>query len=63
VTIHHRVLGSVVLAIYVDDILLIGNDTAGNEKAKELLKTHFMTKDMGDLGTFLRLRFLLTNGE
>jgi len=37
--------GSVILTVYVDGILLTGSDV-GILKAKEYLKTHFVTKDM-----------------
>ena len=44
--IHHSSAGSVILAIYFDDILLTSGDVGGIEKAKAYLKTHFVTKDM-----------------
>jgi len=46
VFIRHSSARSVVLVIYIDNILLTNNDTADIEKAK-LLNAHFMTKDMG----------------
>jgi len=36
----------VVLAIYVDDILLNGSDSAGIVETKMYLKHHFVTKNM-----------------
>jgi len=36
----------VVLAIYVDDILLTGSDSAGIVETKMYLKRHFVTKDI-----------------
>jgi len=40
-------VGFIILALYVDDILLTGNDPTGIGKAKAYLKAHFVTKDMG----------------
>jgi len=39
--------GIVVLAVYVDDILLTGSDSARLLETKKYLKHHFVTKDMG----------------
>ena len=38
--------GAQSLAVYVDDILLTGSDSAGLLETKEYLKCHFVTKDM-----------------
>ena len=38
--------GLVMLAVYVDDILLTGSDSAGLVEMKEYLRRHFVTKDM-----------------
>ena len=38
--------GYVVLAIYVDDILLTGNDEAAISFTKAYLQTHFATRDL-----------------
>jgi len=59
VFIHHSSVGSAILAIYVDDILLTESYTNGIENANDYLKAHFMTKDMEDLDTSLGL-WLLT---
>jgi len=45
----------VVLAVYVDDILLIGSDSAGLLKTKKYLKCHFVNKDMGHPKYFMRI--------
>ena len=42
-----------ILVIYVDDILLTGSDAVNIVKAKEYLKTLFVTKDMGKPRHFL----------
>ena len=47
--------GIVVLAVYVDDILLIGSDSAWLLETKKYLKCHFVTKDMGRPKYFLRI--------
>ena len=48
--------GLVVLAVYVDDILLTGSDLAGLTETKEYLKHHFVTKDMEKPKYFLGLK-------
>ena len=41
------------LVVYVDDIVITGNDQAGISLLKEHLCTHFQTKDLGKLKYFL----------
>ncbi|XP_070673914.1 uncharacterized mitochondrial protein AtMg00810-like [Malus domestica] len=43
--------------IYVDDILLIGNDLQEMERLKTFLLTRFRIKDLGDLKYFLGIEF------
>ena len=38
--------GSVILSVYVDDILLAGSDSVALAETKEYLKRYFVTKDM-----------------
>ncbi|KAL0313654.1 UNVERIFIED_CONTAM: Retrovirus-related Pol polyprotein from transposon RE1 [Sesamum calycinum] len=45
--------GIVVLAVYVDDILIAGSDSEGIEEAKTYLQKHFFTKDLGRPRYFL----------
>ncbi|KAL0344087.1 UNVERIFIED_CONTAM: Retrovirus-related Pol polyprotein from transposon RE2 [Sesamum angustifolium] len=45
--------GMVVLAVYVDDILITGSDLVGIEEAKTYLHKHFVTKDLGRPRYFL----------
>ncbi|KAK4385641.1 Retrovirus-related Pol polyprotein from transposon RE2 [Sesamum angolense] len=45
--------GMVVLAVYVDDILITGSDIDGIEKAKTYLQKPFVTKDLGRPRYFL----------
>ncbi|KAL0440316.1 UNVERIFIED_CONTAM: Retrovirus-related Pol polyprotein from transposon RE2 [Sesamum latifolium] len=39
--------GTVVLAVYIDDILITGSDVVGIEEAKTHPGKHFITKDLG----------------
>ena len=39
----------VILIIYVDDIIVTGDDSKGIEKLKTFLQTQFHTKDLGKL--------------
>ena len=48
----------VVLAVYVDDILLIGSDSAGIMETKMYFKRHFVIKDMGRPKYFLRIKII-----
>ncbi|GJY37100.1 ribonuclease H-like domain-containing protein [Tanacetum coccineum] len=50
-----------VLLIYVDDIIIIGNDTSEINKFKEFLRTKFMIKDLGNLKYFLRIEVINTD--
>ncbi|XP_020253820.1 uncharacterized protein LOC109830870 [Asparagus officinalis] len=45
--------GLVILAVYVDDILLTGSDSVALAETKEYLNCHFVTKDMGKPKCFL----------
>ena len=48
---------SVVLAVYVDYILLTDNDTTRIMGTKEYLRKHFVTNDMGRPRYFLGIEF------
>ena len=37
---------SVILTVYIDNILLTGSDSVGINETKEYLRTQFITKDM-----------------
>ncbi|KAL0401300.1 UNVERIFIED_CONTAM: putative mitochondrial protein [Sesamum latifolium] len=45
--------GMVILAVYVDDILITGSDAIGIEEAKTYLRKHFVIKDLGRPSYFL----------
>ena len=45
------------LAIYIDNMLLTDSDAEGIRETKEYLGTHFATKDMGKPRYFLGIEF------
>ena len=45
--------GCILLAVYVDDIVITGSDKQGISKLKNFLQTKFQTKDLGVLRYFL----------
>ncbi|GJV38731.1 ribonuclease H-like domain-containing protein [Tanacetum coccineum] len=49
------------LLVYVDDIIITGNDTSEIEKFKEFLRTKFMIKDLGNLKYFLGIEVINTD--
>ncbi|KAL0444011.1 UNVERIFIED_CONTAM: Retrovirus-related Pol polyprotein from transposon TNT 1-94 [Sesamum latifolium] len=51
----HMGSGMVILAVYVDDILITGSDAVGIEDVKTYLRKHFVTKDLGRPRYFLRI--------
>ncbi|XP_068639391.1 uncharacterized mitochondrial protein AtMg00810-like [Aristolochia californica] len=50
--------GKVFLAVYVDDIIITGNDPQGIQKTKEWICAEFKTKDLGLLKYFLGIEVL-----
>ena len=51
---HHTSSGQYIyLIVYVDDIIITGNDQNGIRKPKQHLFSHFQTKDLGKLKYFL----------
>lgn len=44
--IHHSYFGIVILAVYVDGILLKSSDRRGIDEAKAYLKSQFVIKDL-----------------
>ena len=51
--IRQRSTGCVILAVYVDDILVTGSDRTGVDESRAFLKKHFVTKDLGRPRYFL----------
>ncbi|XP_076956093.1 uncharacterized protein LOC143631129 [Bidens hawaiensis] len=50
-----------VLLVYVDDIVLTGNDSAAIENVKQMLKSKFLTKDLGLLKYLLGIEVIRTD--
>ena len=55
--------GYVILAIYVDDILLTGNDEAAISATKAYLQTHFAIRDLKTPRYFLGIEFSYQSGK
>ena len=45
--------GRIMLIVYVDDIIIIGDDETGIEEFKTFLQRQFYSKDLGKLLNFL----------
>jgi len=58
----HKCSGKCVyLVVYMDDIVIIGNDNAKISQLKEYLSSHFLTKDHGSLKYFLGIEVAQSN--
>lgn len=53
VFVRHSSAGIVVLIVYVDDIIISGDDSIGIAALKHHLSQQFQTKDLGSLRYFL----------
>ena len=52
---HHTSLGRCIyLIVYLDDIVIMGNDQDDIQRLKQHLFSHFQIKDLGKLKYFLR---------
>jgi len=58
VFLQHTKSGLVILVVYVNDILLIGSDSAGLLETKEYLRCHFVTKNMGKPKYYLEIKVI-----
>ena len=56
-------VGYVVLAIYVDDMLLTGNNEAAISATKAYLQTHFAIRDLKTPRYFLGIEFAYQSGK
>src|SRR3954462_961932 len=54
---HTQTGGIVIMAVYVDDIILTGSDDQGILEAQTFLKSHFVCRDMGRPRYFLGIEF------
>jgi len=50
--------GTVIICLYVDDLLITGSSTSEVEKVKEKLKLEFEMTDLGELSFFLGMEFV-----
>uniref|UniRef100_A0A2N9H689 Reverse transcriptase Ty1/copia-type domain-containing protein n=1 Tax=Fagus sylvatica TaxID=28930 RepID=A0A2N9H689_FAGSY len=53
--IHHTSTGITLILLYVDDMIITGDDTAGIRDLQKFLSQHFEMKDLGTLSYFLGL--------
>ena len=51
-------LGSILLVVYVDDIVITRSDNKGTDNLKIFLQSQFQTKDMGALKYFLGIEVM-----
>lgn len=52
-----------ILVIYVDDIILVGNDLENIKQTKRMLRNHFEMKDLGKQSYFLRIEVVHSKKE
>ena len=61
---HHSSTGQCIyLIVYVDNIIITGNDQDGIQKLKQHLFSHIQTKDLGKLKYFLGIEVAQSNSE
>ena len=59
--IRQRSTSCVILAVYVDNILVTGSNRIGVDESREFLKKHFVTKDLGKPRYFLGIEIASAN--
>jgi len=57
----HSKVGSIYLVVYVDDIVLTGNDNHGISQIKQHIYHHFQTKDLDKFRYFLGIEVAQSN--
>src|SRR4051812_997304 len=55
--------GIVIMAVYIDDIILTGSDDQGILEAQTFLQSHFVCRDMGRPRYFLSIKFAYRSQE
>ena len=53
---HASIYGYIYLIVYIDDIVIIGNDHKGISQLKQYLSYHFQTKDLRKLWYFFGIK-------
>lgn len=53
----------VIILVYVDDLLITGNDAGLIEETKHTLHSHFKIKDLGELKYFLGIIYEVTGRD
>ena len=61
--IRQRSTGCVILTVYVNDILVTGNDRTGVDESRAFLKKHFVTKDLDRPRYFLGIEIAHAKGR
>ena len=54
---------SVIICLYVDDMLILSTNMNGVNETKNYLKTQFKMKDLGEVDTILGIKLLRNSGE